>query len=159
MSDIAEQDLYPWNDDLALLQALRAIRREQKEELEGSMLGLIDHENADVRDEAMTWLFVMWKDKAHRQRAFDAFASDPESFVRCTAAYGIAATADDTTRASDSNVLVRALADPSQDLDVRGSAYDALLILHRRPKFPSKTRDFDPQKDVDWGWVESVAGG
>jgi hypothetical protein len=49
-------------------------------------------------------------------------------------------------------------------MDVRRAAYNALLILHRKGAgeggwaFPSYKSEFDPVRNVDWGWVSSLEG-
>jgi hypothetical protein len=50
-----------------------------------------------------------------------------------------------STSVENSRVLASCVQDVTEDLDVRGAAYDALLILFRRRRFLPKSRPFDPK--------------
>jgi HEAT repeat protein len=158
MTTPGESELYPWNDPNDLLVALGRLRPEQKGVLGESVLQLLDHGDADVRQEAMRTLFVGWKAHGWRDRAISALTADESPEVRRTAAYGVAATTSDATRSRDTQQLLAVLENADEGLSVRGAAYDALLILYRKPAFPSLKRTFDPDRDVDWAWVRSLIG-
>jgi vesicle coat complex subunit len=156
MRPTSEADLDQWNDPDDLLRALGRIGDEQKGELRDAVVSLLDHDDADVREEAMRRLFVGWRDRQWRARAVDALRADEAPEVRSVAAYAVAATSVDATYKQDVGDLIGVLKDEDEDPLVRGAAYDALLILHRRPEFPTKRRQFDADADVDWGWVQSL---
>jgi hypothetical protein len=101
-------------------------------------------------------LFIGWKDHLRRERAAEALARDESAEVRSVAAYALAATSTDITKKKDVKILLETLQDEFEDAAVRGAAYDALLILHRKPDFPTKRRCFNPEADVDWNWVQSL---
>ncbi len=156
MSRITEADLHSWNDPDELLQALGQLGKDQKSELREAVAALLEHDDADIREEAMRTLLVSWKDQQWRDRAVAAIHSDDVPEVRSTAAYAVAATSTDATRRGDTQLLLGVLEDEHAELPVRAAAYDALLILNRKPDFPTRTRDFNPREDVDWHWVRSL---
>ncbi len=153
---ISETDLYAWNDPDELLRALGEIRDNQKAELLEAVSRLVDHTDEDIREEALRRLFVVWKNHVRREHAVEALATDESSGVRAVAAYALAATATDGTKERDVHTLANTLENEGEDVTVRAAAYDALLILHRKPEFPTKRRPFDPQTDIDWNWVRSL---
>ena len=153
---ITEADLYSWNDPDELLQALGKIGKDQKSELRDAVEALLEHEDADIREEAMRTLLVIWKDQEWRERAVVAITSDDVPEVRSTAAYAVAATSTDVTRQSDIRLLLGVLKDEHAGPPVRAAVYDALLILNRKPDFATTRREFNPREDVDWDWVESL---
>lgn len=116
---------------------------------------LLHHEDQDVREEAARALFVRAKYARAREVLLALLAEDPAVEVRCTAAYGVAATSTPALLAHDSRLLSAVVEDDSEDMEVRGSAYDALLILHRKARFPSKKQEFAPERDIDWSWFLS----
>lgn len=156
MTRPTEADLYAWNDPDDLLRALGQLSADQKDELADAVVSLVGHSDPDVREEAVRTLFVSWKDQQARDLAVNAIRSDDAPEVRSTAAYAIAATSTAATRLADIRVLLDVLTDEREQLAVRAAAYDALLILHRRPDFPSKRQEFDPHRDVDWAWLRGL---
>ena len=76
--------------------------------------------------------------------------------MQVEAAYGVAATSRPETLQEDVGALLEVLLDEARPREVRGAAYDALLILHRRTSFPSKRRSFEPERDVDWDWITEL---
>jgi len=156
MNHITEADLYSWNDPDELLQALGQLGKDQKNELREAVAALLEHDDADIREEAMRTLFVSWKDQQWRDRALAAVTSDEVPEVRSTAAYAVAATSTNVTRQDDTRLLLGVLEDEHAELPVRAAAYDALLILNRKSDFPTKKRKFNPQEDIDWHWVRSL---
>lgn len=53
-------------------------------------------------------------------------------------------TSSPQTRLADVRALLQVLENDHQPACVRGTAYDGLLILHQRPRFPSMEREFRP---------------
>jgi HEAT repeats len=162
MSTPSEANLFFWNDPDDLLDALYRVGREPVPELRNAIARLLDHDDAEVREEALRILLTRWKDAELRPRAFEVLQSDPEPIVQSAAAVAIAATASDASRAADTRMLLNVLRDEGRDGEVRGAAYDALVILHRKHAgsggwpFPTKKREFDVARDVDWPWVQSL---
>jgi HEAT repeat protein len=150
------EDLLPWNDPDELLQALYQLDRKPDPDLRESVAQLLRHDDDDVREEALRILLTRWKDQEFRGYAISALQQDPAASVRSAAAFAIASTSQSGTRAEDIKALVTILLDEDEDLDVRAAAYDALLILHRRPTFPTKKRTFNPAADVDWPWIATL---
>ena len=56
-------DLLPWRDPEQLLAALTSIERSQLPELRDEIIRLVDHEDADVREQALRRLFVHLRDQ------------------------------------------------------------------------------------------------
>jgi len=138
-----------------LIRELGRLERGEAIEYAEQIQRLLHHEDQDVREEAVRALFVRAKYARAREALLALLAGDPAVEVRCTAAYGVAATSTPALLAQDSRLLTAVIEDDSQDSEVRGSAYDALLILHRKAQFPSKKQEFAPERDIDWGWFLS----
>lgn len=153
MKRVSENDLLPWADPDALVDALLRIPREELASLRESLLGLTEHEDRDVRTHAIRRLFVHLQDQDNRHIAIQALTHDAESHVRRAAAFGVAATSSSGTRTQDVSALAARLRDVSEDVHVRGAAYEALLLIHGRRACPPLNRAFDPARDVDWEWV------
>lgn len=149
-------DLVPWKDPDDLLEVLHRMGKEPVRELRESIAGLLDHEDPDVREEALRVLVTRWKDRSFRGKAVGALQYDPDDAVRSAAAFAVASSSTDDDRDHDTRLLVEIVVDQKESLDVRGAAYDALLILHRNPRFPTKKRDFDPIQDIDWKWIDTL---
>ncbi len=156
MGNVTAGDLAPWQDPDDILEALGRVANDDVEHLASALAGLLDHEDGDVREEAARALFVGGKNAEHRAQALELVRRDPEVAVRSTAAYGIAATSNPATSDSDSALLASLVRDENENAEVRRSAYEALLILFRRPTFPAMNRAFNPAQDVDWKWLNSV---
>ncbi|HYW13390.1 MAG TPA: HEAT repeat domain-containing protein [Longimicrobium sp.] len=152
-------DLSFWNDADDLLSALYRVDPTPVPELRSAVANLCDHSDPDVREEALRILATRWKDAEGRRIAVVALQADPAANVQSAAAIAVAVTSDPSTCADDTRVLLAVLRNAGIDPDVRGAAYDALVILHRRGAgsgiwpFPTKQRPFDPDRDVDWQWI------
>ena len=151
-----------WNDPDELLQALYRLGREPVPELREPLSELLDHRDPDIREEAIRVLATRWKDESARLRAFDMLRTDPAPMVRSAAAFAIGGTSTSASRDHDTRLLLSALRDESQPMDVRGAAYDARIIAHRKGAgeggwpFPSHRSEFDPIRSVDWEWLKLV---
>jgi hypothetical protein len=160
MSIPSPAELAYWNAPDELLGALYRVSREPVPELRETITSLLDHADPDVREEALRILASRWKDQAARPKALEALECDPAPRVRSAAAYAIASLSTSVTRTEDTQLLIRGLRDKSQPMDVRRAAYNSLIILHRKGEggwgFPSYKSEFDPVRNVDWGWVSSL---
>lgn len=143
-------------DPHEILEALYEVPKVQQPDLVGVVAPLLDHGDAYIREEALRILVTRWKLEPYRQRAAEMLNSDESPDVRGAAAYALAAVATDTTRGEHTRLLLATLRKMDEDCNVRGAAYDALLILYRNPAFPTRKRDFDPALDVDWQWIGSL---
>lgn len=158
----SQTELSFWNEADDLLSALYRLGAEPVPELRPALQALCDHPDPDVREEALRILATRWKAPEGRSRAIAALDGDTAHTVRSAAAIALAATSDAPTRADDTRRLLAILHDTGMDPDVRGAAYDALVILHRKGAasgkwpFPTKRRAFDPNQDVDWNWVTEI---
>ncbi len=142
-----------WNDPDDILHTLIDLQKDDYGALRDAVLDLVDHEDPDVREEAVRKIYVHWTDVPSRSKAVDALRFDPSPGVRRVAAFGVAATASDTTQGEDTRVLLQTFLNESEEIDVRGAAYEALLLLHKRREFPPVKREIDLDRDVDWNWV------
>ena len=154
-------DLQPWEDPDDLLEALYKLGEQTRGQAGGAELtktvaALLDHEDEDIRQEALRLLLVQWKVQDVRDQAVELLRLDSSEAVRGTAAYGIAATSTSATHRDDVRTLLGILVDETQPVHVRGAAYKALLIIHRRAEFPPMTRNLDPDTDVDWQWIRTL---
>lgn len=163
MTPITAEDLPSWGDPDDLLESLYALgeqtrRQPASTELTSAVAALLDHEDEDIRQEALRLLLVQWKAHQLHSEGLRLLRRDPSEDVRGTAAYGIASICADDRRPDDVRTLLEILLDESEAVHVRGAAYDALLIIHRRTTFPPMSRDLDPASDVDWEWVKTLQG-
>lgn len=160
MSDLSANDLQGWLDPDDLLKALFQLSQSasggQQVEIREAIAALIEHEDADVRQEALRLLLIAWKLGSYRDKAAAVLRTDPEGEVRATAAFGVAALSTFSSRLDNVALLLEILLDREQPTSVRGAAYEALLIIHRRPRFPPISRGFIPTEDVDWKWVDQL---
>lgn len=154
---ITPEDLVRWRDPDELLQALGAISREQKEELSSAVADLLDHEDPDIREEAVRRLIVQWKDAELRPTAIEILQFDEEPAVRRTAVYGLAALSKGSTQGEDTQMLLSILFDEAGEPDLRRAAYEALMMIHGRSDIPPVNREIDLVDDVDWTWIRSLA--
>lgn len=156
MIQTTEADLFPWNDPDDLLEALYGIGKEPKPELRDSVARLLEHEDPDIREEAIRILVTRWKDYSFRAHTVNALRFDADVAVRSAAAFGVASVSTEKNQAEDTRFLLAILLDESQPKNLRGAVYDALLIIYRNPAFPTKRRDFDAAQDVDWEWIGTL---
>jgi hypothetical protein len=158
-------DLSPWHDADTLLQRIYQIGREPVPALREPLLRLTEHDDPDLREEALRILGTRWKDPGVRPRILSVIRDDTAPEVRSAALIALAACASDATRITDTRLLVRRLSDEGEDTEVRGAAYDALIIMYRKKgkddgwPFPTARRAFDAVRDVDWDWVRSLGDG
>jgi hypothetical protein len=150
------RDLSPWSDPDVILETLYRVPREPQRALRAAIAALLGHDDPDIREESLRILVTRWKDAEYRNRAAEMLFSDAAPNVRSAAAYALASIANESMRSSHTLFLVKSLLDEGEEPNVRGAAYDALLILHRMPAFPTKKRDFRPDIDIDRSWVNSL---
>ena len=149
-------DLQPWNDAEDLFRALTRIHKHQRYELQNAVRDLVNHPDEGVRTEAIRKLYVWWTDKESRDQAVAALTHDSHYGVRRVAAFGVASTSDEQTRRDDTRLLLQTFLNESEDIAVRGAAYESLLLMNGRNDFPPVKREIDPTLDVDWGWIAAL---
>lgn len=156
MSGFGDSALSMWSDPDELLEALDAIGADDKYRLIDRVRLLVDHEDPDVREEVLRILFITWKSKEDRNVVLDRLQHDDHVDVKAAAALALAAVSDESSRRDDSRLLLDMLQSSDEDEIVKASAYDALLIIHRRAAFPTKLKPFRAARDVDWEWIRSL---
>lgn len=154
---VSESELLPWNEPAQILAALYRVGRETESQLQDAVIRLLEHTDSDIRAEALRTLLMKWKDSSVRSYARRALHSEEDEEVRVAAAFGLASISTEASRSEDTRLFLQVLLDDGQGLPVRSAVYDALLIIHRNPMFPTKKRDFDPTRDVDWEWVTKLS--
>jgi hypothetical protein len=151
-----DDKLSPWVDPDELLDTLALLSHDDRAQYQCSVEALLEHSDPDVRQEAIRILFMLWKARELHEFALAAFLHDAEPEVRASASYAVTASSSSATHQRDVNAFLSVLLDERQPTFVRGTAYDALLILHKRPHFPSMLREFEPSTDVDWVWISTL---
>jgi hypothetical protein len=153
---ITAADLRPERDPQELVAILGRLGKRPTAELKAAVQLLIQHGEPDVRSESLRVGLVQWKEREYRGAAMAALFRDPDADVRCTAAFGIAAVSSTESRREDQRVLLSIVFDGEEDDIVRLSAYDALLLIHKRPSFPPANRDPSLAVDLDWQWLNAL---
>jgi HEAT repeat protein len=149
--------LSPEREVLDLLEAVVSLRRDELGSASSALERLTRNPDSDVRLQAHRRLLVHLKSTAHHDIACHSLVADSESEVRRVAAFGVAATASRVTRETAERLLARVVANQDEETEVRGAAYEALVLMAFRPGLPPLTRDVDLQRDVDWTWVMALA--
>jgi HEAT repeat protein len=148
-------DLSPWREAAELIDAIWAVRRAGRRDLEPEVVRLLDHDDPTVREEALSLLFVKWADSSLRERLVGLVGSDPDCGVRSRAAGALALTSTQQTRKSDSKLLGTIILDREEEPFVRKAAYEALHhITHGKPLLLADDVDLD--EDVSLDWVREV---
>jgi HEAT repeat protein len=156
MSQPTVDDLLPWHEPEDLMRALLDAGEGQLPELREAVVRLLDHEDEYVREEAVRRLFVHWRDLETRHLVLDMLAHDPDESVRSASAFGVASTSTRDSLIGDTRALLKIFGDEAQPLELRRSAYEALLLIYDRRDFPPVKGELDLAKDVDWDWIRSL---
>jgi HEAT repeat protein len=154
---ITERDLAAGDKPASqLIDAIWAARQGGRMDLHPAVAALLEHEDPIVREEALSLLLVKWSLRQYRPKAAAMLLQDEDFGVRGRAAIGLAAVSDPSTRREDVAVLVRTLKDADEDMETRRASYEALLLMTNRDEFPSYSKAFVPERDVDWGLIETL---
>jgi hypothetical protein len=156
MSSVTPEDLLPWKDPDELLKVLGRVEKSDRALLHGAVKQLLEHEDEDIREEALRIVAVHWTLADVRAKAIEMLQIDDEPSVRRTAAYAVASLAKDTTRDSDTQLLLDVLRNDSEQEEVRRAAYEALLLLHGRDEFPPMNRDVSASALVRDPWLREL---
>ncbi|MEN8376322.1 MAG: hypothetical protein ABFS34_12815 [Gemmatimonadota bacterium] len=142
------------SDPIELIRWLGKLGRMPPGQHIGRVATLLSHSDIDVRAEAVRLLTVLWRVADYHDVAFRIAtdAGEPED-VREQAIYGLSAISQPRDRGRDVGALISIAESPMEPLTIRGSAYDALLILERMTGFPTVRREFDPVIDLDSEWL------
>ncbi len=144
-------DLSPWRAASDLVNAIWEARRAGRTDLRPEIVGLLDHEDPTVREEAISLLFVKWSDTSVRDRLTELLRCDPDFGVRSRAASAIALTSDEGTRQSDCLALRGVVLDKHDDAMVRKASYEALFrIVHGHATTLADDDDLDEDIELDW---------
>jgi len=145
-------DLSPWRDPADLIDAIWQSRRADRRDLLPDLVRLLEHENANVREEVVSLLFVKWKEQTLRARLLQLLQSDSDFGVRSRAAGALALSSTEDTRTADVDALRTIVLDRQDDPIVRKAAYEALYrVMNDKPL--TLDDDIDIDEDVDLGWV------
>jgi HEAT repeat protein len=156
MSSVTLEDLVPWNDADELLQALGRVDKTDASALADAVKNLLEHEDEDVREEAIRVAGVHWTLAEVREKAEFMLHSDEAASVRRTAAYAISALATDATKLRDTRILLHVLTNDAEQDQVRRAAYEGLLLLHGRNNFPPINRDVAPATLMEDPWLRRL---
>jgi HEAT repeat protein len=156
MSSVTPEDLLPWNDPDELLQLLGRLEKADRAVLHDAVKNLLEHEDEDVREEALRVAAIHWTLGDTREKSMEMLQFDDEPSVRRTAAYALAALAKESTRLADTELLLDVLRNSSEHEDVRRAAYEALLLLHGRRDFPPINRDVSASVLMQDPWLQEL---
>jgi HEAT repeat protein len=148
-------DLSPWRGATELIDAIWAVRRTGRRDLQPDVVRLLEHDDPTVREEAISLLFVKWADHSLRELLISLLISDPDFGVRSRAAGALALTSTERTRKSDSVLLSKIILDRESEPLVRKAAYEALYrIMNDKELFLADDVDLD--EDVSLDWVKEI---
>jgi HEAT repeat protein len=156
MSSVTPKDLAPWIDPDELLQLLGRVEKSDRAVLHDAVVKLLEHEDEDVREEALRVAAIRWTLADVRDKSLEMLESDDEPAVRRTAAYAIAALATESTRQEDTGRLLEILRNSSEQEEVRRAAYEGLLLLHGRKEFPPMNREIPANKLLQDPWLQEL---
>jgi HEAT repeat protein len=156
MSSVTPEDLLPWNDPDELLQLLGRIEKADRAVLHDAVKKLLDHEDEDIREEALRVAAIHWTLQDVREKSVEMLQFDNEPSVRRTAAYAIAALANESTRLADTKLLLDVLRNSTEPEEVRRAAYEGLLLLHGRKEFPPMNREVSASTLMEDPWLREL---
>jgi len=148
-------DLSPWRVPADLIDAIWTARRADRRDLQPEIVGLLRHEDPNVREEAISLLFVKWADTSQRELLVNLVHSDPDFGVRARAAGAFAVVSNESTRQRDCEVLRAIVLDRGDDPTVRKASYEAIHHILRGAPL-SLDDDIDLDEDVDLDWLKQI---
>lgn len=127
------------------------MRRGNRRELRPEVVRLLSHHDPIVREEALSLLFVKWKDVSLRDRLIHILQNDPDAGVRSRAAGAIPAVSAPGTRREDKQMLREILLNPAEDDSVRRACYESLYeITYASPIALEDTEDLSGLIQQEW---------
>lgn len=143
-------ELSPWQAPSALINAIWSARRSEGRHLIPELVILLDHSDPNVREEALSLLFVKWEARQYRKRLAHMVLNDEDANVRARAAGALALMSNSTTRRDDIATLRDVVLDGHEEEHVRKASYEGLLELTGRHGMLDDDVDLDEDIDLDW---------
>jgi HEAT repeat protein len=144
-------DLSPWRDAPDLIDAIWEARRAGRRDLKPAIAELLEHEDSTVREEALSLLFVKWRDSTLSDKLLQMIESDPDFGVRARAAGALVQLDDNDSRQLAKSILSGIVLDREDDPIVRKAAYEALHeIVKGRAVVVADDIDLDQEVDMTW---------
>lgn len=148
-------DLSPGRSPADLIDAIWATRRADRRDLLPSLIELLGHKEPTVREEAVSLVFVKWKEASERKLLENIIRDDSDEGVRARALGALAIMSEPATRSRDIETLRALVLDRQEAEQVRKAAYEALaLLIRHRPSPIDDSTDID--EDLDLEWVRSL---
>jgi HEAT repeat protein len=148
--------LDPDGETNTLLRAISRLSDDKRQAASRAIANLLRHTDPDVRQEALRKLVVHWQDPNYRTDAREALLHDDDEGVRGTAAFGIACLSNEASREEDTALLLPLVKDQRLGIDLRVSAYEALLLVHGRKDLPPLTSEVNLAREIDWHWMAEL---
>jgi HEAT repeat protein len=142
--------LHPDTEVSVLLRAIATWPDARATEAVPVLVALLNHADADVREEAVRRLAVHWRESRARTACLELLQRDCSEGVRATAAYAVAALSHPPTWRQDVRLLLDVAKDPDEADEVRIAAYGALVMLTRTGAPPPLDPGLEAQTAIDW---------
>ena len=137
-------DLSPQRAPADLIDALYQARRDNRRDLSGVAAALLDHDDAIVREEAISLLLTKWEVHELRHRVQRMLLDDEDAGVRARAALGLASIATPQTRQEDAALLADVFREPASTFELQCACVEALSLMVGRP-FVAERDDVGPK--------------
>jgi hypothetical protein len=127
-------DLSPSRDPADLIDAIFAVRRQDRRDLQTQIERLLDHAEPIVREEALALLLTRWKTRSLRPTARRLLLKDRDAGVRARAALGLASISTPDTRREDAQLLAEVFDELGVPPQLRCACVEALALMAGRPR-------------------------
>jgi hypothetical protein len=140
-------DLSPQCEPADLIDALYEARRENRRDLTNAVVSLLRHDDAMVREEAVSLLLAKWEIHELRDVARQMLQHDDHG-VRVRAALGLASIATRDTREEDATLLATVFGERRSSFELQCACVEALSLMVGR-SFVAERDDIGPKAVQD----------
>ena|SRR5688572_22475353 len=141
------------SDDSQMIDAIWEARRQNRTDLAGRVVSLLEHSSPMVREEALNLLAVKWRKPEAVQYARHLIHNDPDFGVRSAAAWAIGMLSDPSP--DSISILRTIILDARENVYVREAAYQGLCRLLGK-SVPALSDPAEAGRILDLAWVQNL---